>query len=112
MPAFCVLAATLGWGLNAQQPASMIDFSAANSVTTNVGGEHPDVNIVAPVDGIAGARDVPVTGLRALGHTVSVAAQSSGIGTIAKLQRSGATVLDGGADPRREVLTLGEPFAP
>ena len=64
MPAFCVLAATLGWGLNAQQPASMIDFSAANSVTTNVGGEHPDVNIVAPVDGIAGARDVPVTGLR------------------------------------------------
>lgn len=106
------LVGVLDWGLNAQQATSMIDFGAANSVTTNVGGEHPNVNIVAPVGGVAGDSDPLVSGLRALGHIVSVAAQSSGIGTIVKTQRSGATVLEGGADPRREGLTLGDTFKP
>ncbi len=106
------LVGVLDWGLNAQQATSMIDFGAANSVTTNVGGEHPNVNIVAPVGGIAGDSDPLVSGLRALGHTVSVASQSSGIGTIVKTQKSGATVLEGGADPRREGLTLGDTFKP
>ncbi len=106
------LVGVLDWGLNAQQATSMIDFGAANSVTTNVGGEHPNVNIVAPVGGVAGDSDPLVSGLRALGHTVSVAAQSSGIGTIVKTQKSGATVLEGGADPRREGLTLGDTFKP
>lgn len=106
------LVGVLDWGLNAQQATSMIDFGAANSVTTNVGGEHPNVNIVAPTGGIAGDSDPLVSGLRALGHTVSVAAQSSGIGTIVKVQRNGGTVLEGGADPRREGLTLGDTFRP
>jgi gamma-glutamyltranspeptidase / glutathione hydrolase len=106
------LVGVLDWGLNAQQATSMIDFGAANSATTNVGGEHPNVNIVAPAGGVAGDSDPLVSGLRALGHTVSVAAQSSGLGTIVKTQKSGATVLEGGADPRREGLTLGDTFKP
>jgi gamma-glutamyltranspeptidase / glutathione hydrolase len=106
------LVGVLDWGLNAQQATSMIDFGAANSITTNVGGEHPNVNISVPTGGIAGDGDPLVNGLRALGHTVSVAAQSSGIGTIVRTQKSGATVLEGGADPRREGLTLGDTFKP
>ena len=107
------LVGVLDWGLNAQQATSMIDFGAANSPTTNVGGEHPNVNIAVPATGgIAGDGDALVSGLRAIGHTVSVAAQSSGIGTVVKAQRSGATVLEGGADPRREGLTLGDTFKP
>jgi gamma-glutamyltranspeptidase/glutathione hydrolase len=106
------LVGVLDWGLNAQQATSMIAFGAANSVTTNVGGEHPNVNIVVPAGGIAGDSDPLVSGLRALGHTVSVASQSSGIGTIVKTQKSGVTVLEGGADPRREGLTLGDTFKP
>ena len=42
------LVGVLDWGLNAQQATSMVAFGAANSVTTNVGGEHPNVNIIAP----------------------------------------------------------------
>jgi gamma-glutamyltranspeptidase / glutathione hydrolase len=106
------LVGVLDWGLNAQQATSMIAFGAANSATTNVGGEHPNVNISVPTGGIAGDSDPLVSGLRALGHTVSVASQSSGIGTIVKTQKSGATVLEGGADPRREGLTLGDTFKP
>ncbi len=106
------LVGVLDWGLNAQQATSMVAFGAANSVTTNVGGEHPNVNIIAPTGGIAGDSDPLVSGLRALGHTVSVASQSSGIGTIVKTQKSGTTVLEGGADPRREGLTLGDTFKP
>ena len=106
------LVGVLDWGLNAQQATSMIDFGAANSPTTNVGGEHPNVNITVPAGGTAGGNDALVTGLRALGHTVSVAAQSSGISTIVKTQRNGAVVLEGGADPRREGITLGDTFTP
>ena len=106
------LVGVLDWGLNAQQATSMIDFGAANSPTTNVGGEHPNVNITVPAGGTAGGNDALVTGLRALGHTVSVAAQSSGISTIVKTQRNGAGVLEGGADPRREGITLGDTFTP
>ena len=109
------LVGVLDWGLNTQQATSMIDFGAANSPATNVGGEHPNVNIGVPATGgIAGDGDGDglVNGLRAIGHTVSVAAQSSGIGTVVKAQRSGVTVLEGGADPRREGLTLGDTFKP
>ena len=102
----------LDWGLDAQQATSMVDFGAANSATTNVGGEHPNVNISVPAGGIAGGNDPLVVGLRALGHTVNVAAQSSGIGTITRVTRNGATVLEGGADPRREGIVLGNTFKP
>ena len=100
------------WGMNAQQATSMVDFGAANSATTNVGGEHPNVNITVPAGGTAGGSDPLVSGLRTLGHTVSVSAQSSGISTIVKTVRNGATVLEGGADPRREGIVLGDTFKP
>jgi gamma-glutamyltranspeptidase/glutathione hydrolase len=93
----------LDWGMDAQQATSMINFGASNSATTGVGGEHP--NVIATSNG---ANDPLVTGLRALNHTVSVAAQSSGTGTVVRSTDSkGNKTLTGGADPRREGLVLG-----
>jgi gamma-glutamyltranspeptidase/glutathione hydrolase len=97
----------LDWGLDAQQATAMIDFGASNSPTTNVGGEHPNVVIA---DG--GANDPLVQGLKALGHTVNLGAQSSGIGTIVRTQQNGTPTWTGGADPRREGLVLGDAFKP
>ena len=93
----------LDWGLDAQQATSMVDFGAANTVTTNVGGEHP--NVIAATNG---SGDPLVTGLRAMGHTVSLSAQSSGISTIVRTP----TALTGGADPRREGVVLGDTIKP
>jgi gamma-glutamyltranspeptidase/glutathione hydrolase len=101
------LVGALDWKMDAQQATSMVDFGAANSPTTNVGGEHPNVNATNN-----GASDSLVTGLRALGHTVSVSAQSSGIATILRPTINGQSVLQGGADPRREGLVLGDTFTP
>jgi gamma-glutamyltranspeptidase/glutathione hydrolase len=95
----------LDWGLDAQQATSMIAFGAANSPTTNVGGEHPNVNLANN-----GNDDPLVAGLRALGHTVNTAAQSSGIGTIVLRRGDTGTVFQGGADPRREGVVLGDTF--
>ena len=97
------LVGVLDWGLNAQQATAMVAFGANNSPTTNVGGEHPNINAAS-----SGANDPLVTGLRAMGHTVSVNAQSSGIATIVRTP----TALQGGADPRREGLVLGDTFVP
>jgi gamma-glutamyltranspeptidase/glutathione hydrolase len=98
----------LDWGLDAQQATSMVDFGAANSATTNVGGEHP--NVVATGGGNS---DPLVTGLRAMGHTVSVNAQSSGISTIIRsTDPKGNAALAGGADPRREGVVLGDTYTP
>ena len=97
----------LDWGLDAQQSSGLIDFGASNSPTTTVGGEHPNVNITAN-----GANDPLITGLRALGHTVSTAAQSSGVNTIIRTQVNGTNVLQGGTDPRREGVVLGDTFVP
>jgi gamma-glutamyltranspeptidase / glutathione hydrolase len=92
------------WGLDAQQATSMVAFGAANSVNTNVGGEHPNVDITN-----SGNNDALITGLRALGHTVNTAAQSSGIGTIVRRSNpQGYYYLEGGADPRREGVVLGD----
>ncbi len=101
------LVGALDWGMDAQQATSMINFGASNSATTVVGGEHP--NVIAADNG---ANDPLVIGLRSLGHTVSVAAQSSGTGTIIKTQTQGSTTLVGGADPRREGLVLGDGGTP
>jgi gamma-glutamyltranspeptidase/glutathione hydrolase len=101
------LVGALDWNLDAQQATSLVDFGAANSPITNVGGEHP--NIMAAHDG---ANDPLVNGLRALGHTVSLNAQSSGISTIISGVRDGQPVLTGGADPRREGVVLGDAFRP
>ena len=92
------------WGLDAQQATSMVAFGAANSANTNVGGEHPNVDT-----GNGGNNDALITGLRALGHTVNTAAQSSGIGTIVRRSNpQGYYYLEGGADPRREGVVLGD----
>ncbi len=101
------LVGALDWGLNAQQATSMIDFGASNSPTTSLGGEHPHLDLSN-----GGAGDPLITGLRDLGHTVSTSAQSSGISTIMRVQRNGQSMLEGGADPRREGLVLGDTFKP
>ncbi len=96
------LVGVLDWGLDAQQATSMVDFGAANSATTNVGGEHPNINLAN-----GGADDPLIAGLRAMGHTVTGAAQSSGISTVVKISRdNGQPAWAGGADPRREGLAL------
>ncbi|MCY7315798.1 MAG: gamma-glutamyltransferase family protein [Rubrivivax sp.] len=92
------------WGLDAQQATSMVAFGANNSVNTNVGGEHLNIDISN-----SGINDPLVTGLRALGHTVNLNAQSSGLGTIVRRSNpQGDYYLEGGADPRREGVVLGD----
>ena len=82
----------------------MVAFGASNTISTNVGGEHPNVDITN-----SGNNDALITGLRALGHTVNMAAQSSGIGTIVRRSNpQGHYYLEGGADPRREGIVLGD----
>jgi gamma-glutamyltranspeptidase/glutathione hydrolase len=93
------LVGILDWGLGPQQAVSGVDFGAANSPQTNVGGEHPAIN-----NSDGGDHDLLVQGLRALGHQVNVADQSSGLSAI---MRSGSDWV-GGADPRREVLVMGD----
>jgi gamma-glutamyltranspeptidase/glutathione hydrolase len=93
------LVGILDWGLGPQQAVSGVDFGAANSPQTNVGGEHSAIN-----NSDGGDHDLLVQGLRALGHQVNVADQSSGLSAI---MRSGSGWV-GGADPRREVLVMGD----
>jgi gamma-glutamyltranspeptidase/glutathione hydrolase len=97
------LVGLIDWGLDAQQATAAMNFGSANTATTGLGGEHPALNVAN-----GGANDPLVIGLRSLGHTVSVAAQSSGVSTIVRRRASdGGTTLVGGADPRREGLVLG-----
>lgn len=93
------LVAMLDWGLDPQQAVGAVDVGAANSPTTNVGGEHPDIDAADNGD-----RDPLVQQLRAKGHQVSVADQSSGLGAI---MRDGDGWI-GGADPRREGVVEGD----
>ena len=95
----------IDWKLDAQQATSMVNFGAANSATTGVGGEHPSIDVSN-----SGLNDPLLVGLRGLGHTVSFAAQSSGVSTIIKTLPADAKnpVLVGGADPRREGIALGD----
>jgi gamma-glutamyltranspeptidase / glutathione hydrolase len=98
------IVSAVDWKLDAQQATSMVNFGAANSATTGVGGEHPSIDISN-----SGLNDPLLNGLRALGHTVSFAAQSSGVSTIIKgKSANGATQFVGGADPRREGIALGD----
>ena len=103
------LVSALDWKLDAQQATSMVNFGAANSATTGVGGEHPSINVTN-----SGLNDPLLVGLRSLGHTVSYSAQSSGVSTIIRAPaawNAGLPVLWGGADPRREGIALGDsPF--
>jgi gamma-glutamyltranspeptidase/glutathione hydrolase len=103
------LVSALDWKLDAQQATSMVNFGAANSAITGVGGEHPSINVTN-----SGLNDPLLVGLRSLGHTVSYSAQSSGVSTIIRAPaawNAGLPVLWGGADPRREGIALGDsPF--
>lgn len=89
----------LDWRLDPQQAVSMVDFGAANTPETNVGGEHPVIDTRDDGD-----HDPLVRGLRALGHRVDLADQSSGLAAIAR----DGTGLIGGADPRREGSVMGD----
>ncbi|MDR1934452.1 MAG: gamma-glutamyltransferase family protein [Candidatus Accumulibacter sp.] len=86
----------LDWGLDAQQATSLVDFGAMNSRTTNIDG----ANTTLDLSGL-------ISGLEAMGHTTSNAAQSSGISTIMRVEKDGQMVLEGGVDPRREGIILG-----
>ena len=93
------LVGMIDWGLDPQQAVSAVDFGAANSPKTNVGGEHPAINTSDNGD-----HDPLVVGLRNLGHQVNLADQSSGLSAIAR-DNAGWV---GGADPRREGLVMGD----
>jgi gamma-glutamyltranspeptidase / glutathione hydrolase len=93
------LVAMLDWGLNPQQAVSLVDFGADNSPQTNVGGEDPEIN-----RSDNGDHDPLVQGLRALGHQVNLADQSSGLSAITRSSSKWA----GGADPRRDGLVMGD----
>ncbi|BBZ16893.1 gamma-glutamyltransferase [Mycolicibacterium gadium] len=87
------------WGLDPQQAVSMVDFGAANTPKTNVGGEHP---VIDTSDN--GDHDPLVVGLRKLGHQVDLADQTSGLSAIIRYNDG----FIGGADPRREGLVMGD----
>ena len=89
----------IDWGLNPQQAVSAVDFGAANSPKTNVGGEHPAIDTSENGD-----HDPLVQGLRQLGHQVDLADQSSGLSAIIRDVAGWV----GGADPRREGLVMGD----
>ncbi|RYF26910.1 MAG: gamma-glutamyltransferase family protein [Comamonadaceae bacterium] len=85
------------WGLDAQQATSLVNFGATNSVSTNVDGANTSLDLTGLI-----------SGLQAKGHTVSSGAQSSGVSTIMRVNRNGASQLQGGVDPRREGIVLGD----
>jgi gamma-glutamyltranspeptidase/glutathione hydrolase len=91
------LVGVLDWGLDAQQATSLVDFGNTNSATTNVDGSNTTLNL-APLR----------TALEGMGHTTSGNAQSSGIATIRRVEKDGQWGLEGGADPRREGIALGD----
>ena len=101
------LVGALDWGLDAQQSSNLVDFGAANSPTTSLGGEHPSIDITN-----SGANDPLQVGLRALGHTVATGAQSSGVNIVMRAIVGGSPVWAGGNDPRREGVVLGDSFKP
>jgi hypothetical protein len=92
------------WELDAQQATSMIAFGAANSVNTNVGGEHPNVNQQR------GANDALIDGPAGAGshgqHGGPV--QRPRHHRAAQRPQTATSTLDGGADPRREGVALGD----
>jgi gamma-glutamyltranspeptidase/glutathione hydrolase len=87
----------LDWGLDAQQATSLVNLGAANSATTNVDGANTSLDLTGLI-----------SGLKAKGHTVNNAAQSSGVSTIMRVNVNGQIKLQGGVDPRREGIVLGD----
>jgi gamma-glutamyltranspeptidase/glutathione hydrolase len=102
----------LDWGLDAQQATSLIDFGVSGT------GRTPTIDASNSIAN-GGTLDLSglVSELVALGHanasgacegSICPSAQSSGISTIMKVEKDGQTLLEGGVDPRREGLILGD----
>ena len=87
----------LDWKLDAQQATSLVDFGASNSRNTNIDSANTTLDTSALI-----------SGLTAMGHGVATGAQSSGISTIMRIQKDGKWMLQGGVDPRREGIILGD----
>ena len=87
----------LDWRLDAQQATSLVNFGASNSANTGVDGSNTTLDAAGLVNS-----------LKAKGHIVSTAAQSSGVATIIRVTKDGKPQLEGGADPRREGIVLGD----
>ncbi len=92
----------IDWGMDPQQAVGMVDFGAANSPKTNVGGEHPNIDTADNGD-----HDPLVQGLRKLGHQVDLADQSSGLvgdrARLAGVDRRGGPAPRGAGDGRPPV---------
>ena len=87
----------LDWKLDAQQATSLVNIGASNTAVTNVDGSNTTLDLTGLIDG-----------LKAKGHQISNSALSSGVSTIMRVQKNGKTVLEGGVDPRREGIVLGD----
>lgn len=94
------LVGIVDWGLDPQQAVSAVDFGGGVGPVLRVGGEHPAIDTADD-----GAHDPLVRGLRALGHRVDLADQSSGLGALVRDPDGGWL---GGADPRRGGLVMGD----
>ena len=97
----------LDWGLDAQQATSLVDFGVSGT------GRVPSIDSSNTTLDLSGL----VSGLVGLGHantsgscngSICPSGQSSGISTIMKVTKDGKTMLEGGVDPRREGLILGD----
>lgn len=97
------LVGVLDWNLDAQQAVNLVNFGAANSANTNVGGEHPNVNADSNGD-----NDALVQALRGWGHGINLNAQTSGLAAIVRVSEGRSSGWQGGADPRREGIVLGD----
>jgi gamma-glutamyltranspeptidase / glutathione hydrolase len=90
------LVATLDWGLDVQQAASLANVATFNGPATLVEAAHPGVD------------DRLVDALSDRGHQVSRGPLTSGLASIMRTERDGQSVLVGGADPRREYMAGGD----
>jgi gamma-glutamyltranspeptidase/glutathione hydrolase len=86
------LVGVLDWKLDIQQAISLPNFGSRNAQT--------EVE-----EGVSSAL---VEGLKARGHEVRVLPMTSGLQGIVRVRDAGRPVLQGGADPRREGVALGD----
>ncbi len=91
------LAGALDWKLDAQQATSLMVFGSSNTPVTNIDTSNPALDV-----------SELIAGLQAKGHKISAAPQSSGVATIMRIEKNGHTMLQGGVDPRREGIVLGD----
>ncbi|MFT5533240.1 MAG: gamma-glutamyltranspeptidase/glutathione hydrolase [Candidatus Paceibacteria bacterium] len=88
-----VMVAMMDWGLDVQHAISLPNFGSRNGPTELEQGR---------------ASDALVAALKAKGHTVRIAEQTSGLQGIMRMNVHGEDVWFGGADPRREGTVKGD----